>query len=147
GMVIECVNLLERFGDRYRVTWDPAYDPKGVHVKDPWMMQLPCAGRGVTVYPHGGTTLAVEVNHRRGICEKLAALGLTLHQDDDHEKTFLFDVARFDEVAAVIKPRVRHRCHRTPEQRAAFAAQGAARLAALRLEQRHTVSSRPPEQG
>jgi hypothetical protein len=132
---VMCINLLERFGDRFRVTWDPAYDPKRVGGEDAWMMQLPCAGRGITVYPHGGDTLAVEVNHRPGVCRKLEALGLALHQDGDDEKTYLFDVTRFDEVAAVVKPRRRRRCHLTPEQ----LSDASDRLAAFRLEQRHTA--------
>jgi hypothetical protein len=113
---LKCVYLLERFGDRFRVTWDPAYDPMRVREKDAWMMQLPCAGRGVTIYPHGGNTLAVEVDYRPGVCRQLDALGLQLHQDGDGEKTYLFDVSRFDEVAAIVKPRKRKRL--SPEQRA-----------------------------
>jgi hypothetical protein len=129
------VNLLERFGDRFRVTWDPAYDPKHVREKDVWMMQLPCAGQGVTIYPHGGNTLAVEVDYRPSICRKLEALGLQLHQDGDGEKTYLFEMSRFDEVAEIVKPRRRRQCHLTPEQ----LSDASARLAAFRREQRHTA--------
>ena len=62
---MECINLQEQFGTRYRVTFDGAYNPKHVprNKLDPWSMQLPCE-RGV-VYPHGGDLLAVEVEGRR----------------------------------------------------------------------------------
>jgi hypothetical protein len=36
-----CINLLERFGTDYRVTFDPAYDSRHVPRRclDPWLMQ------------------------------------------------------------------------------------------------------------
>jgi hypothetical protein len=124
----ECINLQERFGDRFRITWDPAYDPKGIHAKDPWYMQIPGAKRGVTLYPHGGDTLAVEVNYHPGVCRQLDALGLKLHQDGGRhgERTYLFNVSRFEEVAAIVQPRKRRRLN--PEQRA----ECTARLARVR---------------
>jgi hypothetical protein len=107
-----CVNLLEHFGDRVQVTFDPAYDAHGRHRDnlDPWMMQLPCAGHGVTIYPHGRELLAVEVNGRPGLARQLVtAPGVKLYQDGDGEQTFLFDAALFDQVAAVVRPRRRRR--------------------------------------
>jgi hypothetical protein len=74
------------------------------------MKQLPCRGKGVTIYPHGGDRLAVEVDGRPGLVKKLAALsGVELWQDGDGEKTFLFDVALFGPVAVVVRPRQRRR--------------------------------------
>ena len=107
-----CVNLLEVFGRDYKVTFDPAYDSRRVPRRclDPWMLQLPCRGRGVTIYPFEGSRLAVEVDGRPGLAKKLAALpGVGLWQDGDGETTFLFDVARFEAVAAVVRPRKRRR--------------------------------------
>jgi hypothetical protein len=77
--LITCINLLERF----RITWDPAYDAKGRHRHnlDPWMMQIPCRG-GITIYPHGGSDLAVEVDYHRPPTRALAALpGLNRGRD------------------------------------------------------------------
>src|SRR5262249_32920072 len=108
--VMTCINLLTLFGDGYRITFDEAYNPRNVpRVKlDPWMMQIPCQGRGVTIYPHGGTTLAVEVDRRPSIAAKLAALeGLKLHQDGDTEMTLLFDVGLFEKVAEIVRPKRR----------------------------------------
>ena len=106
----ECTNLREVFGAKYRITFDPAYSPRNVpRAKlDPWMMQIRCAGRGVIIYPHSGTILAIEVDRRPSIAAKLAAMeGVKLRQDGDTEKTFLFDARLFDQVAQVVKPRKR----------------------------------------
>jgi hypothetical protein len=63
-----CVNLREQFGHVYRISFDESYDPHHVPKKslDPWMMTIPCA-RGVIIYPHGGTTLAVELDYHPGL--------------------------------------------------------------------------------
>jgi hypothetical protein len=116
-----CLNLLRLYGGRYKITYDPAYDAKGVPRRclDPWYMQIPCAGKGVTIYPHGGARLAVEIDYRWSVARKVAAIpGVQLHQDGDGEKTYLFDVALFDRVAAVVKPRRRRVL--TAEQREAL---------------------------
>jgi hypothetical protein len=107
-----CVNLLETFGTAYRVTFDPAYDSRRVPRRclDPWMMMLLGRGKGVAIYPFGGNRLAVEVVGRPGLVKKLVALpGLQLWQDGAGETCFLFDLARFEAVAAVVRPRKRRR--------------------------------------
>src|SRR5882724_9649821 len=82
-------------------------------------MQIPCTGHGVTIYPHGGNVLAVEVDGRRNIAKKLAALpGLRLWQEGDRERTWLFDVSLFPQVAAIVQPKRRRQL--TPEQREAM---------------------------
>jgi hypothetical protein len=74
------------------------------------MQQLPCRGRGVTIYPWGSGWLAVEVDGRPGLAKKLAAIpGVKLWQDGDGEKTFRFEVANFCQVAEVVRPH-RRRC-------------------------------------
>jgi hypothetical protein len=84
------------------------------------MMQIPCQGRGVTIYTYGAGTLAVEVDRRPRIVAKLMGIeGLKLHQDRDNEQTFLFQVSLFEQVAEVVKPRKRRRL--TPTQRQALA--------------------------
>jgi hypothetical protein len=106
-----CVNLLEAYKD-YKVTFDPAYDHRRVPKRclDHWMMQLPCRGKGVTIYPFEGSRLAVEVDGRPGLAKRLGAIpGVELWQDGDGEKTFRFDVALFGAVAAVVRPRKRRR--------------------------------------
>lgn len=117
-----CINLVDLFGDRYRITFDPAYNARHVpRAKlDPWMIQIPCQGRGVTIYPHGGNILAVEADRRPSIVAKLKMIdGLKLHQHGDVELTFLFHLDLFEQVAEVVKPRRRR--HLTPLQRQALA--------------------------
>jgi hypothetical protein len=107
-----CINLLERFGKDYKITFDPAYDSGHVPRRclGPWLLQLPCRGKGVTIYPFGGDRLAVEVDGRPGLVKKLTALpGVEVWQDGDREKTFLFDVGLFDQVAALVRPLRRRR--------------------------------------
>jgi hypothetical protein len=58
-------------------------------------------------YPHGHGLLAVELNRRPVLAGRLRRLGLTMHQSGDREKTFLFPLERFPEVAAIVKPRRR----------------------------------------
>ena len=95
-----CINLMERFGKRYRIEFDPAYSAKNRprDSLDPWMMLIPCQ-RGV-IYPHGGNRLAVEIDGRPISVKRLEVLGCTeLVQDGDSEKTFTFDVVDFAKVA------------------------------------------------
>jgi hypothetical protein len=126
-----CINLSETFGQRYRVTFDPAYSSRSVprDKLDPWMMQIPCRG-GITIYPHGGNMLAVEVDYHRGVAKALTALpGIQLQQDGDREKTFVFPSELFDRVAAIVKPKARRRA--SEKQRAVLAAGRLAGLEAL----------------
>jgi hypothetical protein len=133
----DCVNLRERFGADYRITFDDCYD--SFHVPraclDPWMMQIRCRG-GVTIYPHGGDLLAVEVDYHRYLAKRLAAIpGVTLHQDGGNEKTF--PLALFEQVAALVRPRRKRKL--SLEQRAA----ATARLAQARARLGNTRQSEP----
>jgi hypothetical protein len=124
-----CVNLLDLFGKTYRITFDPAYQHRHVpRAKlDPWAMQIPCQGKGVCIYPQGGEVLAAQVDYRPGVARALAAIpGVALQQDGVREKTFLFPLALFGQVAAVVMPRRRRRLSE-PVRRAA-----AERLAKVR---------------
>jgi len=90
------INLRERFGDRYRISYDPAHTRKA----DPWMMLL--TFRGGNIYPHGGQYLAIEIEGRRFLRAKLAAYECI--QDGDDFQAFRFHVDEFDAVAAIVKP-------------------------------------------
>jgi hypothetical protein len=98
-----CVDLRRLAGGRYRIGWDPAYDPRKVprDRRDPWMLQIPCRD-GCVIFPHGGNFLAVECGRRRR--RALRKLGLRVHQDGDDGATFLFGVKDFGRVAAVVRP-------------------------------------------
>src|SRR5688572_20622059 len=111
----DCIDLNERFGVKYRITKDPSATRGGRF--DPWMLQIPCAGRGVTIYPHDSERLAVEVDYHPRIALRLAALpGVTIHQYGDQERTFLFAVDLFNAVARIVKPHKRRAL--TTEQKA-----------------------------
>jgi hypothetical protein len=70
-------------------------------------MTILCRG-GITIYPAGGDRLAVDVDYHPGIAKKLAAIpGVTLAQDGDGEKTFVFFLGVAEEVFALVKPRKR----------------------------------------
>jgi hypothetical protein len=121
---LTCPNLRELYGSRFRIAYDDsAITP--TDRRDPWLMTIPC--RGGVIYPHSAGLLAVEIDYRPHLAKRVAAIpGVRLHQCGDGEKTFLFPLDRFEQVAEVAKPRRRRRL--TPEQRAA----GAGRLAAWR---------------
>jgi hypothetical protein len=105
-----CVNLRERFGNQYRITFDEAYDPRNRprDKLDPWMMQIPC--RFGTIYPHGGRVLAIEVDQHPMAVRLLEAIPACRgHQASNRERTFLFDLADFPAVAAVVRPRQKRR--------------------------------------
>lgn len=105
---MEPVNLVERFGKGYRIGFDASRSSAWNH--DPWMMTVRC--RYGEIYPHGETTLAVDVEGHGKIAAQLAALAsVTFHRPN----TFLFDAADFDKVAAIVKPRRRRQL--TQEQR------------------------------
>lgn len=110
-MTTTCIDLAARFGGRYRITWDEAAGPRPT---DPWLMQIPC--QAGTIYPHGGDKLALELDYHRHLAKRVAAIpGVRLHQDGDHEKTFVFPSDLFDAVAAIVQPKRRRQL--TPEQK------------------------------
>jgi hypothetical protein len=135
-------NLRALFGHRLRVGHDPAAETAAER-NNPWMMQMACRGQGVTIYPHGEGTLAVQCDNRRFLAKQLAELGLAIHQDGDTEKTFLFPVARFEEVAKIVKPLRRPAL--TPSQRADRAARMKARNASKIGPFEGNAASRPPK--
>lgn len=113
-----CINLLDRFGDRYRITFDPAYDAKHRPREklDPWMMVIPC--RVGEIYPFGGSTLVIEIDGHRRIRGRLARLDCCEgHQDGDDCGSFRFDMSDFDTVAEIVKPYRRPQL--SPEEREA----------------------------
>jgi hypothetical protein len=109
-----CPNLLDLAGDRYKVTYDPAYDPFNVPRDrlDPWMMVL--RGRHGEIYPWGAGQLAVFATPTLAVHLR-AIPGLTLWTDGSDGKTFTFPVAALDAVARVIRPRKRPQL--SPERR------------------------------
>jgi hypothetical protein len=118
GPVAACPDLAGLYGDKYQLSRDPAAGPGDT---DPWVVTLPC--RYGVIYPHGPDTLAVEVDGHPKVAARLRRMGLKAQQDGDGEWTFLFDVADFDRVAEVVRPRRRRVL--SPEGRAKLVGAGA----------------------
>ena len=119
---MECVDLRQRFGKKHRVRFEESHEGTTGKGADPWTMEMPCQGKGVTIYPFGGKMLAVEINNRPILAKRVAALpDVTCRQDGQHEKTFLFHVDQFDQVSELVRPRKRRSM--TPEQKEVAAAQ------------------------
>ncbi len=113
------LNLKTMYGHQYRIRWDEAREGRS---QDPAMMQIPCQ-YGI-IYPHSATLLVVEIDYHNPTANRVGRIpGVTLHQDGDQEKTFLFPVELFPEVARIVKPRVRRRL--SPENRQRLAEAGA----------------------
>jgi len=116
---MECVNLKERFGKRFKVRYEEsrrADRGDGARLPDPWLMILLCQ-RG-HIFPWGGDRLAASTDSPGATARKLAALpGAILHQDGADGMTVVFDVADFAAVAALMHPRRRRQM--TEAQRAA----------------------------
>jgi hypothetical protein len=113
-----CINLKERFGRRYRVTYEESYRADrgaGARAADPWLMIVPC--RYGHIFPHGGNLLAASVDGHPNVAGVLRRLACCrVHQDGDFgELTALFDVADFPKMAQIMRPRRRRQV--SPEQR------------------------------
>jgi hypothetical protein len=116
----ECIDLAERFGRRYRIEYEPAYQaqygPRS-RVDDPWLKILPC--RAGHICPWGGAMLAAVTSTAGPTARKLAALpGVTIRQDGADGATLLFDVGAFSQVAKLMHPRRKRRPDLTEAQRA-----------------------------
>jgi hypothetical protein len=97
-----CPNLRDLFGDKYQIGVDPAALTRAER-RDPWLQTILC--RFGTIYPFGEGLLAAEVDYHPRVARRLADIpGVRLHQDGDGEKTFVFPVELFEEVARVVRP-------------------------------------------
>ncbi len=115
---MDCIDLREQFGDRYRITFDPVIDPRGKwrDLIDPWLHTIEC--RYGTIYPYGTKHLAIDIDNHSFIARQVAELsGSELVQDGDFEKTVKFPLDQFDAVAAIVKPHKRPRYSEERRQR------------------------------
>ena len=114
----QCIDLKEKFGDHYQVSYDESYEAERGHagrLHDPWLLTIPC--RHGHIYPHGGNYLGASTTNRGPVANRLAALPFVrLVQDGDDGVNVVFDVDDFEAVAAIMKPKRRRQL--TTEQRA-----------------------------
>ena len=110
-MTAECVNLKERFGDRFKVVYEESYQAeRGEHgrAEDPWLMIMLC--QHGEIYPYGDDQLVASTKVVGGIARALKALPFTtLHQDGSDGADVIFPVDRFEDVAGIMKSRKRRR--------------------------------------
>ncbi len=118
----DCIDLRERFGDKYFINWDECHVPGGK--SDPWLLQVRC--KFGHILPSGGDELAVSVDGHTGIAARIRRLKCCrVYQDGDFgELTAIFHVDDFGKVAAVIRPRRRPQL--SEEERAARSARAKA---------------------
>ena len=114
----ECVNLKERYGDRYRVEYEESYYAErgdGARSDDPWLMVILCQNGHIC--PWGGSKLAACTSGAGSVAKRLKALPFAeVAQDGADGANVVFDVEHFDQVAEIMKPRRRRRL--SPEHRA-----------------------------
>jgi hypothetical protein len=106
---VECVNLKERFGRRFKVVYEESYyaeRPEFRAAEAPWLMMIPCQHGHIC--PWGGENLAACTRTAGPIAKRLKALPFaTVAQDGSDGANVVFPVDHFEEVAAIMKPRRR----------------------------------------
>lgn len=104
----ECINLKERFGQKYKVTYEESYYAERTidSLVDPWMMILLC--RNGHICPWGDSLLAACTKTNGPVANRLRKLSfVTVAQDGADGVNVLFDVKHFDKIAAIMLPRRR----------------------------------------
>lgn len=103
------INLRERFGRRFQIGHDPAFeaeDRRLAKADEPWLQIIP--GRLGHVYPFGGDTLAATTNSCGPVANKLKASPFCeVWQDGSDGVTVLFRVDHFPRVAKILHLRTR----------------------------------------
>ncbi len=118
--MMECINLKQRFGRKYRVRYGESHreDHGNRAARDvPELMILLC--RHGHIYPAGGQQLAASVDGRPKVAGRLRRLKCcTVHQEGDFgELTVMFDVNDFEEVAQIMQPRRRRQISEAERER------------------------------
>jgi hypothetical protein len=107
--MMECINLKERFGRRFKVVYSESYyeeRPEFRSAEAVWLMQILC--QHGTVDPWDEDHLMACTRRAGPITTAVKALPFVrVHQDGDDGANVVFPVERFDEVAALMKPRKR----------------------------------------
>ncbi len=116
-----CVNLKQRFGDRYRITYEESFwaeRPEFRQDEEPWLQIIPC--RNGHIYPWGGTKLAACTTTSGPVANRLRTLpSVEVAQDGADGVNVVFNVAHFEVVAEIMRPRRRRWVSETERQRLA----------------------------
>ena len=120
-MVVECVNLRETFGQRFKVTMEESYAAErgpGAWADDPWLQIIP--GRRDHVYPWDLTRLAATTKTTGATAKRLRELaGVEVYVDASDGVTVLFPIDLLDQVAEVLLLKRRRRISEDERQRLA----------------------------
>jgi hypothetical protein len=111
-----CVNLQERFGQRYRVGWEADGSTRAQWPREewPWLMELRC--HHGKVYPWGGDLLEA-VTDGSNIGAQLRRLPFVLATRGHEETVIRFHVDHLPEVLAVLKPYRRRQLSEAEKER------------------------------
>lgn len=106
---MECINLRSRFGREYRIRHDESYAaerPEFRAAEELWLQIIPC--RHGHIYPAGGNRLAVSTNQRGPVANRIRRLPFVeVLQDGSDGINATFPVERFEDVAAIVRPKRR----------------------------------------
>ncbi len=114
-----CINLQERFGRRYKITYGESYDAEygpNARTEDPWHMILLCQRGHICAW--GSDELAACTDKNGATANKLRKLPfIQIVQDGEDGVNAVFTIEHFVEIAQLMKPRRRKTL--TEEQKAA----------------------------
>jgi hypothetical protein len=117
---MHCINLKERFGDRYKIDVDETYyaeRPEFRAQEFPWHTQILCQHGHIC--PWGGDLLAACTNLSGPVAKRLMALPFidqAESQVGSDGVNAVFDVYHIETVLEIMKPRRRYR-RRTEEEK------------------------------
>ncbi len=118
---MDCINLKDRFGDRYKVVYEQGYYAEygqNAYREDPWYMILLCQHGHVCLW--GGERLAACTRRSGQIVKRLMSLPFTeVVQDGDDGANVVFHADHFEEVAKIMRPRKRRRLSEEQRRQAA----------------------------
>jgi hypothetical protein len=103
------INLRDRFGKKYRVTYEESYCAQygeRARIDDPWLQVI--EGRLGHIYPFDGELLAASTAARGPLAKRLASLPFCrVWQDGDDGITVLFPAEQFKVIAKLLRVRVK----------------------------------------
>ncbi len=116
---MDCLNLKERFGRRYRVAHEAAISGQRERFPaDPWLQVILC--RNGHIAPWGQNLLAACTRKGGPIANRLKRLPFaTVAQDASDGVNVVFHVEHFAEVAKIMRPRRRRQLTEAQRQQAA----------------------------
>jgi hypothetical protein len=110
-MTMKCINLRQQYGDRFKVRYGEDYSAEygpNARIEAPVYLEIPCANGFIA--PWSDSELVACTKTAGAVARKLKALRFTTTaQDGDDGANVVFPVDRFEEVAAIMKPRRRRR--------------------------------------